>query len=103
MKSDLQVWQTFFELFSGVSFWCQELRLEAELQVSSDAAGSLGFGVYFQGHWSVGEWPKAWIRDGWTRDLMFLELFAIWVVIWVWGKEMADRVVHFWCDSMAVV
>lgn len=50
--------------YSGVSFWQEDLHLEAELQVHSDAAGSSGFSVYFRGHWCAQEWPHEWAEKG---------------------------------------
>lgn len=53
MQEDLLVWQTFLASFNSISFWWQDLRLKAELQVQSSAAALLGFEVYFTlGFWS---------------------------------------------------
>lgn len=103
MKKDLLVWLTFLESYNGVSLGREDLLLEAELQVHSDAAGSAGFGIYFRGHWCAQEWPNDWHAAGLTRDLTFLEFFPIVVSVYIWGSEMADKSVHFWCDNMAVV
>lgn len=43
------------------------------------------------------------MEQGWTRDLTFLEFFPILVAVLVWGEEMANCMVHFWCDNMVVV
>lgn len=40
IRADLQVLQTFLASFNGVSFWREELRLEAELQATLDVTGS---------------------------------------------------------------
>lgn len=61
MKQGLEVWFSFLDSFNGVVFGWEELRLEAELQVHSDAAGSLGFGVYFHSHWCTEMWPQDWV------------------------------------------
>ena len=53
MREDLTVWKQFLDHFNGVSFWRSELSLRAEVQVNSDAAGALGFGIYFRGRWYV--------------------------------------------------
>lgn len=103
MKQDLEVRLSFLEGFNGVSFWRKDFRLEVELQIHLDAAGSLDFGVYFREHWCMEKWPQDWVSHGWTWDLMFLEVFPILVVVWLWRKEMANCMVHFWCNSMAVV
>lgn len=50
IRLDLEVWNLFLCSYNGVSFWREDLRLEAELQVHSDASGSLGFGIYFHRH-----------------------------------------------------
>lgn len=103
MREDLLMWREFLGTFNGVSFWRDDLLLEAELQVMSDAAGSSGFGVYFRKHWCAADWPRAWVQAGWVRDLTFLEFFPIVVAVRVWGTEMANSVVHFWCDNLAAV
>lgn len=96
MKGDLLVWQTFLASFNGISISRQDLRLKDELQLNSDVAGSLGFGVHFWGHWSFGEWPQGWVDDGWTKDLTFLKMSLVCVAIWIWGNEISDWIVHFW-------
>lgn len=59
MRKDFLVWQSFLDFYNVVVLWREDLLLEAELQVHSDAAGSLGFGVYFHGHWRTKEWPQS--------------------------------------------
>ncbi|XP_054843457.1 uncharacterized protein LOC129335043 [Eublepharis macularius] len=103
MRADIQVWEDFLGSFNGVSFWREDVLLEAELQVTSDASGSTGFGVYFRGHWCAEQWPAEWAGQGLTRDLTFLEFFPILVAVCLWGKDLANHSVHFWCDNMAVV
>lgn len=71
LRADLQVWQIFLVSFNVVTFWRNDLKLEAEL-VTSDEAGSSGFGVYFRGHWGVEDWPNDWVQEGWVTDLTFL-------------------------------
>lgn len=58
VRAVLQVWQQFLASFNGISFWREDLRIEAELQVMSDASGSVGLGVYFRDHWCAEEWPE---------------------------------------------
>lgn len=103
MQDDLDVWIQFLRSFNGVSFWRTDLRLEAELQIHSDASGAMGFGVYFRGHWCAEPWPHKWVVSGVCTDLTFLELFPILVVVWLWGDHMANHSVHFWRDNLVVV
>lgn len=59
--------------------------------------------MYFRGHWWAGDWLEAWKIEGITRDLTFLDFFPIWVAIVLWGKDMRDSTIHFWCDNQVVV
>lgn len=68
-----------------------------------DASRFFGFGVFFRGHWCAETWPVDWFTRGMTRDLTFLELFPIHMVVCLWGKDMMNHTVHFWCDNLGVV
>lgn len=103
VRQDLVMWASFLDQFNGVSFWREDRLLEAELQVHSDAAGGLGFGVYFRGRWCASAWPDRWVELGLTRDITFLEFFPVVVALFLWGSELANSTVRFWCDNMAVV
>lgn len=64
------------------------MRIEDELQVTSDASGSVGFRVFFQGYWGTDKWPQHWVATGptgLTTDLTFLEFFPILVAICLGG------------------
>ncbi|XP_054839956.1 uncharacterized protein LOC129332750 [Eublepharis macularius] len=103
MRADIEVWEEFLSSFNGIIFWREELLVGAQLQVASDASGSTGFGVFFRGHWCAEQWPREWDESEVVRDLTFLEFFPILVAVFLWGHELANHVVHFWCDNMAVV
>ena len=54
---DLLWWHQFFEDWDCVSFWLfPGLLPEADVEVSSNAAGSFGYGAYMKGHWFAGSW-----------------------------------------------
>ena len=54
---DLLWWHSFLEHFHGISFWLfPGLLPEADVEVSSDAPGSFGYGTYMKGHWFAGSW-----------------------------------------------
>ena len=103
MREDLGLWEHFLDQFNGVSFWRSDMHLRADVQVNSDAAGALGFGIYFHGRWCAGVWPEEWHMQGITRDLTFLEFFPIVGALWLWAEEWSNTVVRFWCDNLAVV
>ena len=68
-------------------------------QITSDAAGSKGYGALFGKHWFYGAWPEAWK----TFNITFLELFPIVIALHVWGFQMSNRCVVFATDNAALV
>ena len=57
---DLQWWHEFLSSWHGVSFWLYSgMSAAPDLEVTSDAAGSLGFGAYFKGEWFSGAWAPS--------------------------------------------
>ncbi|XP_071087974.1 uncharacterized protein [Haliotis cracherodii] len=75
----------------------------SHLQLYTDAAGSIGFGAYLQGRWFCGRWPDHWVKDGTTLDMTFLELFPIVCAIQLWGTQLMNKKILFYCDNQAVV
>ena len=101
-KQDLEMWRTFLSEFNGVTFFqVQEWVESFALQLYTDSAGSIGFGVYFQGKWTQGKWPE-WVLKM-NLSIAALELFPIYVAIKIWGRELANRRVHFRSDNIATV
>ncbi|XP_071089117.1 uncharacterized protein [Haliotis cracherodii] len=98
------MWLTFLTNYNGISVFQDQLWVDSDfLQLFSDAAGGAGFGAYMQGKWFNGAWPPQWVTDGTTRDLTLLELFPITLAIQIWGKQLANKKVLFYCDNQAVV
>lgn len=77
--------------------------MDVALQVYSDTSKSLGFKLYFKGHWCAEEWLEVWKLEGLNHDLSFLEFFPILVAIHLWTEDMRNATVHFWCNNKAVV
>ncbi|XP_077787077.1 uncharacterized protein LOC144328297 [Podarcis muralis] len=103
VKADLRVWLQFLDGFNGISLWQDSLALQSDFQVHSDAAGSLGFGVYFRGQWCAQHWPASWQGKPILRDLTFLEFFPIVVAIHLWEDQFRNHRICFWTDNLAVV
>ena len=70
-----------------------------DFQVSSDAAGSLGYGAIFQSHWFSG----AWSAEQRLLSIAYKELFPIVVAAFLWGPQWVSRQVKFLCDNESVV
>lgn len=93
----------FLISINGISFWREDLKLEAELQVMSDASRLVGFGVFFCGQWCAEEWPQDWLYSGILRGLTFLEFIPVLVAVQIWGRMFVNHTVHFWMDNVMVV
>jgi len=79
---DLQWWHQFLEDWYGVSFWLfPGLLPEADVEVSSDAAGSIGHGAYMKDHWFAG----SWVPSQQSQSIAYKELFLIVLAAHVCG------------------
>lgn len=70
-----------------------------DLEVTSDAAGSFGFGAYFQQEWFSGAWAPC--QSG--QSIAYKELFPIVIAAHVWGPSWTRQHVLFRSDNEAVV
>ena len=102
VKLDLLMWNTFLTQFNGVTFFQEKDWIcDDSINLFTDSAGSIGFGLYFRGRWAQGRWPD-WVMDL-KLSIAALELFPIFVAIRIWGKEMAGMKVVFSSDNKATV
>lgn len=104
IRDDLKVWLDFLNTFNGVTmihdrFWESNERLE----LYTDASGGNGFGIYFNGNWAHGTWPKQWQDISLTRNITFLELFPVVVALYIWGHVLENKRLLFHVDNEAVV
>lgn len=93
----------FLETYNGRSLFLEGPISSRELELFTDASGSVGFGAYFLGNWCAERWPQSWKDLGLVRNLAFLELFPIVVAVDIWGEQLRNRKVRFMCDNMGVV
>ena len=70
-----------------------------DYQVSSDAAGSLGYGAIFKSHWFSG----TWLAEQSSLSIAYKELFPIVVAAYLWGPQWVSQRVEFLCDNESVV
>ncbi|KAM9330745.1 LOW QUALITY PROTEIN: uncharacterized protein PAF06_017672 [Gastrophryne carolinensis] len=102
MKEDIRMWITFLRSFDGLAYWLDPVRANDELELFTDAAGSVGFGAYW-GRWCAGPWPGRWRDSDLVRNLAFLELFPLVVAVTLWGEVLRNKAVCFRSDNMSVV
>ena len=97
---DLQWWQLFLSSWNGVGFWLYPgMMASSDLEVTSDAAGSLGYGAYFRGHWFYGPWAPTQAQ----QSIAYKELFPVVVAAHLWGSQWSKKHVLFRSDNEAVV
>jgi hypothetical protein len=101
-KRDIDMWISFLANFNGTTMFLDSHWVSnSTLQLYTDAAQSIGFGCFFQGHWAQGRWPKAVQAS--RKSIAWLELFPLFVAMELWGQCMANKRVKFWTDNQAVV
>ena len=84
-KSDLIVWLSFLEQYNGRTFFLDERMSASRYEITSDAAGSKGYGALFKTHWFYGSWPESWQ----SLNITVLELFPIVIVLHIWADQLA--------------
>ncbi|CAH3113440.1 unnamed protein product, partial [Porites lobata] len=99
-RRDLTWWRELFQTWDGLSFFCMPTWAPVpDFQVSSDAAGSLGYGAIFNTKWFCG----AWSMEQRSLSIAYKELFPIVVAAALWGSQWGSRRVEFLCDNESVV
>lgn len=100
-KWDPRLWMRFLSDFNGVSFFRDRrfVSISSTLQLCTDAATTCGFGAIFKNEWFFGKWG----RVSKSRDIAWMELYAVVAAVCVWGKRLACKSVHFLCDNESVV
>ena len=71
----------------------------ADLNLFTDASGTLGFGAYFKGAWIMGTWSKEQL----SRSIQWRERFAIIAAVATWGNQWQRKKIVVYCDNQAIV
>ena len=97
---DLEWWTTFLSHWHGVSFWLfPGLTASPDVEVFSDASGSIGFGAFCGSEWFNGRW-SACQED---LSIAYKELFPVVVIAAVFGHRWCKQHILFRSDNEAVV
>ena len=96
-KKDLEMWATFLKYHNGRTFFLRESLTSYDLCMSSDASG-FACAAVFKNEWFVIEFTDDWKKF----SIEFLELYPIVVAINVFGRQMCNRHVTFFCDNKPV-
>ena len=104
-KADLAMWAVFLREWNGVSLFIEPNETSSvDLDLFTDASGSIGFGGCFRKQWFYGAWPEGLLdRLDSKISICFQELYPIVVAAIVWGSAWARKRIVFHCDNMGVV
>ena len=76
-----------------------EWQTAADLNLFTDASGTLGFRAYFKEAWIMGTWSKEQL----SRSIQWKELFAIIAAVATWGNQWQRKKIVVYCDNQAIV
>ncbi|XP_068691526.1 uncharacterized protein [Montipora foliosa] len=97
---DLLWWHQFLEDWHAVSFSLfPGLLPEADIEVSSDAAGAFGYGAYMKCQW----FAVSWAPSQELHSIAYKELFPIVLAAHVWGHLWVKKHILFRSETDAVV
>ena len=101
-REDLRMWNRFLGSCNGSTIIPEQVWLEnSDIELFTDASGSLGFGGYLKGAWFQGQWPQH-VSDL-SPSITWMEFFPIVVAVSVWGRVLAGKRVIFRSDNKGVV
>ncbi len=99
-RLDLQWWIDFVEEWNGTKFFLLPgLMPLADLWVTSDAAGSIGYGAVYHQQW----FNHVWLPAQRPLSIAYKEFFPVVVAAHLWGVRWANRRVCFQLDNASVV
>ena len=93
-RADIEWWRTFLVSWNGVEMMPGRVRSSPDMDLYTDAS-DLGFGCVFGGRWTYGSWNREWK----SKSINAREAFAIWVAVYLWGREWRDGQVVIHTDS----
>ena len=98
-KQDINWWLSFLPSWNGKhKILDPNVTLSPDLHLYTDASGSFGFGIYFDGRWVAQKWPPAFR----SYSIQYKELFPIYLACYLWANEFSQKRLLFHCDNLAV-
>ena len=75
-----------------------------EIDFYTDASGAakLGFGCYYNKHWTYGMWEDSFISNC-KPSIEFLELYVVAIAIQLWESYLQNKRVVVFFDNKSVV
>ena len=97
---DITWWREFLPTWDGVYFFdLPDWAPLPDLSLSTDAAGSKGYGAFYNDEWFNG----AWLPSQQPHNITYKELFPIVIACHLWGSGWSRKRIQFLCDNEGVV
>ena len=99
-RRDIAWWLRFLPSWNGRAIipdphWTRS----PDLELFTDASGSIGYGIFYAGHWVANPWPL----ELQNRSIQWKELYPIALACLLWGHLWSGKKLLFHCDNQAVV
>lgn len=99
-RADIAAWLQFLTYYNGRTLLLDyRWRSSPDIQLFSDASGTIGFGAFLGHRWFAEPWPDHWLH----MDISFKELFPIVIALLCWGHILANNCISFHTDNVSVV
>ena len=105
MRQDLTMWLTFLQHpsvfcrhFLDFSTWL----VADEIDMYSDASGTIGMGAICGSSWMYQEWNKLFL-DKCNPSIEYLELFGVTAAVLSWIHRFRNKRIILFCDNRSVV
>jgi hypothetical protein len=98
---DIEMWRYFVDNWNGKSFFLEDqVSASPNIELYTDASGTIGFGGYLAGQWFQGRWPPhLFISKSTGVSIEWQELFPIVVACVIWKSQFTGKRLQFWCDN----
>ena len=103
VREDLKIWDAFLTNFNGSTVWQQEFVVSSQMNFFTDAAGSVGFGAFLNGHCCAGVWHQEWLQEDILQNLVLLELFPVVVSVVIWKEFFENKRIMVHTDNKGVL
>ena len=104
MRADLNMWLKFLSRYNGVSLFKDiGWYSKGQFHLFTDAAASVGWGVFMDNQWANGKWGQHFSKECTSNNITFLEYFPILAALHMFQEQLANKKVIFHCDNSAVV
>ena len=99
-RQDIGWWKEFLPSWNGkYKILDSEVTLAPDLNLFTDASGTLGFGIYFDGKWISHPWPEQF----YNYSIQWKELFPIYIACFIWAESLSRKRILFNCDNASIV